>query len=89
MMIDANLMNELQMPDLGFVGELNLGLPELDPFFMDDIGQFLDDFTAMDDVQIYGFEDDEPSGLPDCDFSDFGNDDISCWVDEALNVPCS
>lgn len=87
--IDTNLImnvNELQMPDLGF----NLGLPELDSFFMDDIGQFLDGFTAMDDdLQIFGFDDDEPSCLPDCDFNDFGNDDISCWVDEALNVPCS
>ena len=86
---------ELQMPELGFVGEgleTNLGLvPELDPFFMDDIGQFLDDFTAMDDLHIFGFDDDddEPSGLPDCDFNDFGNVDLSCWVDEALNVPCS
>lgn len=90
--IDTNLINELQMPDLGFVDEaleINLGLPELDPFFMDDIGQFLDDFSAMDDIQIYGFDDDVPSCLPDCDFNDFGNDDISCWVDEALNVPCS
>ncbi|XP_022971771.1 ethylene-responsive transcription factor ERF118-like [Cucurbita maxima] len=84
---------ELQMPELGFVGEAletNLGLvPELDPFFMDDIGQFLDDFTAMDDLHIFGFDDDEPSGLPDCDLKDFGNVDLSCWVDEALNVPCS
>ncbi|XP_038886407.1 ethylene-responsive transcription factor ERF118-like [Benincasa hispida] len=90
--IDTNLINELQMPDLGFVDEgleINLGLPELDPFFMDDIGQFLDDFSALDDIQIYGFDDDVPSCLPDCDFNDFGNDDISCWVDEALNVPCS
>ncbi|KAL0556693.1 hypothetical protein IC582_005208 [Cucumis melo] len=90
--IDTNLINELQVPDLGFVDEgmeINLGLPELDQFFMDDIGQFLDDFSAMDDIQIYGFDDDVPSCLPDCDFDDFGNDDISCWVDEALNVPCS
>ncbi|XP_022994038.1 ethylene-responsive transcription factor ERF118-like [Cucurbita maxima] len=90
--IDTSLMNELQIPNLGFVDEdfeINLGLPELDPFFMNDIGLLFDDFSGMDDLQIYGFDEDEPSCLPDCDFNDFGNDEISCWVDEALNVPCS
>lgn len=97
--IDSNNISEHETLDLGFMDEALASLPpfeqelcfepeQLDPFFLDDIGQLLNGFSSIDDVQILGFDGDEPSELPDCDFGDLGKDDISCWMDEALNIPC-
>jgi hypothetical protein len=41
----------------------------------------------LEDIDICGFENDEPSELPDYDFGDIGNE-IACWMDETLNIPC-
>ncbi|PON95923.1 AP2/ERF transcription factor [Trema orientale] len=96
--VDSN-PSELEKPDLGFIDEALASFPpfeqdlclepgQLDSLFLDDIGQLLDGFSSIDDVQIFGLDDNESSELPDCDFGDFGKDDIACWMDEALNIPC-
>lgn len=89
--VDANLA-ELQIPNLDFMedealacftfcGDLN-SATEVGSFFLDDIGQFFNDFSGIDDVQIFGLGDGEPSNLPDCDFEDLGNVDMS-WINES------
>ncbi|CAN6549453.1 unnamed protein product [Malus baccata var. baccata] len=94
---DSTNLGELQIPDLGFLDdtlgplhfdqEINLG-PELDSLYLEDFGQYFDDYSSIEDIQIPGFESDEPSSLPDCDFEDLGKDDIACWLDEPLNIVC-
>ncbi|XP_057481505.1 ethylene-responsive transcription factor ERF118-like [Actinidia eriantha] len=67
---------------------LDLGLDlDLDSMFMDDFGLLLDDIGSLDNVQIHGFDDNEPSDLPDFDF-DLGNEDLACWMDEPLHIAC-
>ena len=74
--------------DIQFEQDLALG-PEFDKLFLDDLGQFFNnEFSSFDDVQLFGFDGDEPSELPSCDFGDIGKDDIACWIDDALNIPC-
>lgn len=82
---ELNLKPELD----SFEQELNLK-PEFDsPFYLDDIGQFFSGYSSIEDVQLRGFADGEPSDLPDCDFDDLGNDYFACWMDEKpLNTPC-
>ncbi|KAM1942230.1 hypothetical protein ACFX15_010727 [Malus domestica] len=94
---ESTNLEELQIPDLGFLDEtlgplhfdqeLNLG-PELDSLYLEDFGQLFDNYSSIEDIQIPGFESDEPSSLPDCDFEDLGKDDIACWLDEPLNIVC-
>ena len=82
---------ELKMPDLSV---LNVPPPasapppsrcELD-WLTFDIGQgFDDDLCGLEDIRIFGFDDDEPSELPDFDF---GGDDFAGWIEEPLNIPC-
>ncbi|KAA0034551.1 hypothetical protein IC582_022911 [Cucumis melo] len=87
---DSN-MNYLQEGDPGnpFIDEINMGI-DFDSILADGIGMFLEDFASFDDTQILGLADDEPSGrLPSWDFEDFGNDDISCWLDDSINITCS
>lgn len=86
---DTN-MNYLQEADQcnPFMDEINMGI-EFDSILADGIGTFLEDFASLDDTQMFEFADDEPSGLLDWDFGDFGNDDISYWLDEPINIPCS
>ncbi|XP_048427872.1 ethylene-responsive transcription factor ERF118 [Pyrus x bretschneideri] len=94
---ESTNLEELQIPDLGFLDEtldplhfdqeLNLG-PELDSLCLEDFGQFFDNYSSIEDIQIPGFESDEPSSLPDCDFEDLGKDDIAYWLDEPLNIVC-
>lgn len=80
---DSNLtMNYVQEGDQGnlFTNEIN---KEIDSIFSDGIGMFLlDDFASLDDTKIFGFADDELIGLPNWNFGDFGNDEISRWLDE-------
>ncbi|KAI7981205.1 Ethylene-responsive transcription factor ERF118 [Camellia lanceoleosa] len=47
--------------------------------FIDDFGHLFDDFGSLDDLQIFGFEDNEPSDLPDFDF-ELGNEEFA-WMD--------
>ncbi|XP_057477673.1 ethylene-responsive transcription factor ERF118-like [Actinidia eriantha] len=65
---------------------LDLGVElDLDSMFMDDFGLMLDGFCSLDDFQIHGFDDNELTDLPDFDF-DLGNEELSCWIDEPLNI---
>ncbi|KAI7990102.1 Ethylene-responsive transcription factor ERF118 [Camellia lanceoleosa] len=47
-----------------------------DSLFIDDFGHLFDDFGSLDDLQIFGFEDNEPSDLPDFDF-ELGNEEFA------------
>ncbi|RDX92966.1 Ethylene-responsive transcription factor ERF118, partial [Mucuna pruriens] len=91
---------ELEFPDLSM---LNLPSPsavsaaaasvpsqfELDWLAFDGIEHgFDDDLGALEDIQICGFDDNEPGELPDCDFDDFGADEFAGWIEEPLNIPC-
>lgn len=99
---DVCFMDETIAASLSFVEELNLK-PELDsfeqelklkpefesPFHLDDIGKYFNGYSSIEDVQLCGFEDSEPSDLPDFDFDELCNDDIACWMDEKpLNTTC-
>ncbi|CAL5425113.1 unnamed protein product [Camellia sinensis] len=57
-----------------------------DSLFMDDFGHLFDDFGSLDDLQIFGFEENEPSDLPDFDF-ELGNEEFA-WMDGPLNIAC-
>ncbi|KAE9618754.1 putative transcription factor AP2-EREBP family [Lupinus albus] len=80
------------------VSELSLGL-DFDMLPFDDFAKGFDDFSGLDDIHIFGFDDNEPSELPDFDFGDFGADDFSFgdfaadefagWIEEPLHVPCA
>ncbi|KAG6601295.1 Ethylene-responsive transcription factor, partial [Cucurbita argyrosperma subsp. sororia] len=82
-------MNYLQETDQShpFIDEINMGI-NFDSILADGIGMFLEDFVSLENTQIFGFGDDEPSGFPNADFGDFGNDDISCWLDDSINITC-
>lgn len=74
----------LMAPPIG--QELNIEA-EFETFFDDNNwGRILDDFGSLDDLRIFGFDNEEPSDLPDFDF-DLGNDEFS-WMDEPLNISC-
>lgn len=75
-----------EVPLMAQIGEgLDLGM-ELDSLFIDDFGHLFDDFGSLDDLQIFGFEDNEPSDLPDFDF-ELGNEEFA-WMDGPLNIAC-
>ncbi len=82
---DFGLMGE-PFGDITFGQGLNF-VPEFDPLCLDNLGQFFDGISGLEDIDICGFENDEPSELPDYDFGDIGNE-IACWMDETLNIPC-
>ncbi|CAB4295612.1 unnamed protein product [Prunus armeniaca] len=94
---DSPDLGELQIPDLGFLddplgslpfeNELSLG-PELDSLCLEEFGKFFNEFSSIEDVQIGGIDGYEPTSLPDFYFEDLGKDDISCWLDEPLNIAC-
>ncbi|RVW65062.1 hypothetical protein CK203_034987 [Vitis vinifera] len=74
----------LMAPPIG--QELNMEA-EFESFFDDNNwGRILDDFNCLDDLRIFGFDNEEPSDLPDFDF-DLGNDEFA-WMDEPLNISC-
>ncbi|KAL2324080.1 hypothetical protein Fmac_023138 [Flemingia macrophylla] len=62
---------------------------DFDLLSFDDFGQGFDDLGALEDLHVYGFDDNEPSELPDFDFGDFGADEFAGWIEEPLNVPCA
>ncbi|XP_048318838.2 ethylene-responsive transcription factor ERF118 [Ziziphus jujuba] len=93
--VDDTNLGGLEIPDflmdealasLSFGEELNLN-PGFDEPNLDDFGQFFSGFSSIEDVQIGGFEDGEPSDLPDYDFEDLCNDDIASWMDEQQPQP--
>ncbi|PPR95976.1 hypothetical protein GOBAR_AA24693 [Gossypium barbadense] len=92
---DANFAN-LVIPDLCFIDdpllsgsvgqELNLDEEQSDYLFVNDSGVILEDYCSIEDVSICGIEGDEPSELPDCDFS---TDDFDfCKKVAHLNILC-
>ncbi|XP_013467359.3 ethylene-responsive transcription factor ERF118 [Medicago truncatula] len=65
----------------------NLGLGfDLDRFNIDDFGSDFEEFGDLgdfEDIQVHGFDDNEPSELPDFDFGDIGDDDeFVGWIEE-------
>ncbi|OIV90934.1 hypothetical protein TanjilG_16894 [Lupinus angustifolius] len=83
------------------VSELNLGL-DFDMLPFDDFAKGFDDLSGLDDIHIFGFDENDPSELPDFDFGDFGSDDFGFgdlvdfgadefagWIEEPLHVPCA
>lgn len=88
---------EGQKPTISFAEEPLMAPPieqglnmeaEFESFFEDNSwGRILDDFNCLDDLRIFGFENEEPSDLPDFDF-DLGTEEFT-WMDEPLNIPCS
>ncbi|TYG36631.1 hypothetical protein ES288_D13G079100v1 [Gossypium darwinii] len=92
---DANFAN-LVIPDLcflddpllsGSVGqELNLDEEPSDYLFVNDSRVILEDYCSIEDLSICGIEGNEPSELPDCDFS---TDDFDfCKKVAPLNILC-
>ncbi|XP_022735273.1 ethylene-responsive transcription factor ERF118-like [Durio zibethinus] len=93
---DANFAN-LTIPDFCFIDdpllsgsvglELNFDAEPADYLFVNDFGMMLKDYCSIEDLSICGIEADEPSELPDCDFSidgfHFGEEVAS------LNIACS
>ncbi|KAK7348830.1 hypothetical protein VNO80_23537 [Phaseolus coccineus] len=48
---------------------------------------FDEDLGDLEDIKICGFDDSEPSELPDFDFDDFGADEFAGWIEEPPNIP--
>ncbi|KAL4385843.1 hypothetical protein GQ457_15G005080 [Hibiscus cannabinus] len=93
---DANF-DDIPIPDLCFIDdpllsgsvgqELNIDTTEAGDFlFVNDFGMMLEDYCSIEDLNICGIEADEPSELPDCDFStdDFLFDEVAA----PLNIAC-
>ncbi|KAK8715068.1 hypothetical protein V6N13_042411 [Hibiscus sabdariffa] len=92
---DANL-DDIPIPDLCFIDdpllscsvgqELNIDTEAGDFLFVNDFGLMLEDYCSIEDLNICGIEADEPSELPDCDFStdDFLFDEVAA----PLNIAC-
>ncbi|KAG5015737.1 hypothetical protein JHK82_021416 [Glycine max] len=84
---DLNLLNLPPPPSAAVPSEIepNFGL-DFDWLSFDDYGQGFDDFGGLEDIHICGFDDNEPSELPDFDFGDFGADEFSGWTEDPLNI---
>ncbi|GMI99915.1 cytokinin response factor 10 [Hibiscus trionum] len=92
---DANFA-DIPIPDLCFIDdpllsssvgqELNIDTEAGDYLFVNDFGMMLEDYCSIEDLSICGIEADEPSELPDCDFStdDFLFDEVAA----PLNIAC-
>ncbi|XP_004497097.2 ethylene-responsive transcription factor ERF118, partial [Cicer arietinum] len=99
-------LEELEIPDLSVLNlpepsmvdidapsgcDPNLGF-DFDRFTFDDYRHGFEDFGDFRDIHIHGFDDNEPSELPDYDFADMGADDeFAGWIEEPLynNIPCA
>lgn len=93
---------ELEIPDLSMLNlpppppsavaasgsDPNLGF-DFDLLSFDDFGKGFNDLGGLEDLHILGFDDNEPSELPDFDFGDFGADEFAGWIEEPLNIPCA
>lgn len=76
-MEEVALMGQIGDDDDGF----DLGM-DFDSLFLDDFGNLLGDLRGLDDVKLAGFDDSEPSDLPDYDFE--LDDEEHAWADEPL-----
>ncbi|XVE53303.1 hypothetical protein DITRI_Ditri02bG0193200 [Diplodiscus trichospermus] len=88
---------DIPIPDFCFIDdpllsgsvrqELNLDPePPADYLFVNDFGMMLEDYCSIEDLSICGIEGDEPSELPDCDFS---TDDFHFGEEVSpLNIAC-
>nr|KYP44475.1 Ethylene-responsive transcription factor ERF118 family [Cajanus cajan] len=87
---DLSLLNLPPPPAAGGPSgsEPNFAL-DFDLLSFDDYGQGFDDLGDLEDLHIFGFDDNEPSELPDFDFGDFGADEFAGWIEEPLNIPCA
>ncbi|XP_027936842.1 ethylene-responsive transcription factor ERF118-like [Vigna unguiculata] len=95
---------ELEIPDLSLLNlpslfnsstaalasgaEPDFGL-DFDWVSLEDYGQGFDDFGGLEDIRICGFDNNEPSKLPDFDFGDFCAEEFAGWTEEPLNIPCA
>ncbi|KAF5958028.1 hypothetical protein HYC85_005253 [Camellia sinensis] len=93
---DQKMPNAVAVDDEPLVSQIGEGLDigmELDSLFADDfdnLDNLLCDFGSLDDLQIGGFEDGQPSDLPEFEFDfEFGKEELS-WIDEVgpLNIAC-
>ncbi|GLU04752.1 hypothetical protein SLE2022_218840 [Rubroshorea leprosula] len=85
---DANF-EDLPIPDFGdetlvsgSIEDLNLGAEFDDFLFVNDSGTVLDDYCGIEELNISGIQGDDPSELPDYDFS---TDDF-LLADDPLNI---
>ncbi|XP_004507241.2 ethylene-responsive transcription factor ERF119-like [Cicer arietinum] len=86
----AYLLEELEIPDLGVLefpepsvtpealADPNLGFG-FDFGKVHDYGHGFDELGDFNDIHIHGFDDNEPSELPDYDFDD--DDEFSGWIE--------
>ncbi|OIW06931.1 hypothetical protein TanjilG_18319 [Lupinus angustifolius] len=51
-----------------------------------DYANGFNDFGGLEDFHIFGFDDKEPSVLPDFDFGDFIADEFAGWIEDPLNA---
>lgn len=77
--------------DVGAAEGLNLQM-ELDSLLINDFGEVFDDISgAFEALPLYGFDEMNSGGqvvdLPDFDF-DLGNEELSSWIEEPLNIAC-
>ncbi|KAE8716077.1 Integrase-type DNA-binding superfamily protein [Hibiscus syriacus] len=91
---------DIPIPDLCFIGdpllsgsvdqELNIDAEAGDFLFVNDFGMMLEDYCSIEDLSICGIGADEPSDLPDCDFStdDILFDEVADEVAAPLNIAC-
>lgn len=62
--------------------EVGMGMGmELDYLFLDDFVKPLDAFGCLEDLQIFGLDNTEPSGLPDWDFNELDGEELA-WKNE-------
>jgi len=62
----------------------NLGLRfDFARFNIDNFGSDFEEFGDFEDIQVHGFDDNEPSELPDFDFVNTGDDDeFAGWIED-------
>lgn len=77
--MDDLLMGQFGDDDNGF----DLGT-DFDSLFLDDSGNLLDDLVGFGDIQLAGFDDSEPSDLPDYDFE--LDDEEHALADDPLSL---
>lgn len=98
-------LEELEIPDLSVLNlpeprvnaaenpigtDLNFGFGfDFDRFNIDDFAPDFDDFGDFKDIHIHGFDDNEPSELPDFDFG-ADDDEFAGWIEEPFqpNISC-
>lgn len=67
--------------EIGQGMDLGMELNSLDSLFLDDFAQPLEGFGGLDDLQIFGLDEAEPSELPNWDFDELGSEELA-WINE-------